>query len=74
MGYMVLAGVMSFIGMMVSGRLKAKFAHYSKMPTSSGLSGAEVAREMLRNYGIGDVKIVEGKGMLSDHYNPASKV
>lgn len=71
--YMVLAGVMSFIGMIVSGRLKSKFAHYSKVPTSSGLSGAEVAREMLRSYGIGDVRIVEGKGMLSDHYNPANK-
>lgn len=74
MGYMILAGIMSFIGMAVSGRLKAKFAHYSKIPTSSGLSGAEVAHEMLISYGIHDVKITQGKGMLSDHYNPASKV
>ena len=73
MGYMIVAGLMSFIGMMVSGRLKSKFAQYSKMPTSSGMSGYEVANAMLSSYGIKDVKVVEGKGMLSDHYNPASK-
>lgn len=73
MGYMIIAGLMSFIGMMVSGRLKSKFAHYSKIPNSSGMSGYDVANAMLSGYGITDVKVVEGQGMLSDHYNPMNK-
>ena len=43
------------------------------MPLQSGLSGAEVAQQMLSHYGISDVKIVEGRGFLSDHYNPVTK-
>jgi len=70
---MVIVGFFTIIGMLVSGRLKSKFKKYSKIPLQSGKSGAEVARDMLSHYGIHDVKIVEGRGFLSDHYNPASK-
>ncbi len=73
MGYLVIVGLTTVAGMLVSGRLKSKFAHYSKMPISSGKSGAEIARDMLSHYGISDVKIVEGQGFLTDHYNPLSK-
>ncbi|NND06946.1 MAG: zinc metallopeptidase [Saprospiraceae bacterium] len=73
MGYMLVAGLMSLIGMFVSGRLKSKFAHYSQVPTRRGLSGREVAESMLSSYGIQDVKVVESQGFLSDHYNPMNK-
>ncbi|NND32298.1 MAG: zinc metallopeptidase [Saprospiraceae bacterium] len=73
MGYMLVAGVMSLIGMFVSGRLKAKFAHYSQIPTRGGMSGREVAETMLLNYGINDVKVIPSQGFLSDHYNPINK-
>lgn len=72
-GYMVVAGILSFVGMFVSQRLKAKFNKYGRISLRSGLSGQEVAARMLQHYGISDVKIVEGKGFLSDHYNPMSK-
>ncbi len=72
-GYMLVAGLMSLIGMFVSGRLKSKFAHYSQIPTRKGLSGREVAESMLAGYGITDVKVVESRGFLSDHYNPMNK-
>ena len=73
MGYMIIVGIFTFIGMLVSGRLKSKFKKYSQIGISSGQSGAEVAKSMLSHYGISDVKIVEGRGFLSDHYNPAKK-
>ncbi|NRA48874.1 MAG: zinc metallopeptidase [Phaeodactylibacter sp.] len=73
MGYMMVAGIMSLIGMFVSQRLKSKFKHYGQIPLGSGLSGYQIAQQMLRHYGIGDVKIVEGQGFLTDHYNPATK-
>jgi len=72
-GYMALAGVLSLIGLVISQTLKAKFSRYSSMPTSSGLSGSEVAREMLRHYGLQQVQVVETHGILSDHYNPLTK-
>lgn len=61
------------IGMAVQYRLKRKFEQYSKMPTSSGLSGKEVAEKMLRDNGIYDVQVTSVPGTLTDHYNPANK-
>ena len=73
LGYFVIAGIMSVVGFVVSNRLKGKFRHYSRVGLRSNKSGAEIARDMLNYYNIGDVKIVEGRGTLSDHYNPLSK-
>jgi hypothetical protein len=73
MGYFVIVGIFSLIGMVVSNRLKSKFARYSNVPLANGRSGAEVAQTMLNHYGIHDVKIAQGQGMLTDHYNPATK-
>jgi Zn-dependent membrane protease YugP len=72
-GYWVIMGVFTVIGMIVSNRLKSKFAHYSRIGTRNGKSGKEVAEDMLRHYGIHDVQVVMGQGFLSDHYNPANK-
>ncbi len=72
-GYMALAGVLSLIGLVISQTLKAKFNRYSAVPTSSGMSGSEVAREMLRHYGLHQVQVIETHGILSDHYNPLTR-
>lgn len=72
-GYFIVGGILSLIGMYVSRRLKSKFNRYSQVRLSSGMSGREVAEAMLRHYNINNVKIVEGRGFLTDHYNPASK-
>lgn len=61
------------ISMLVSYRLRSKFAEYSKIPLSSGLSGKEVAERMLRDNGIYDVKVTLSEGFLSDHYNPMDR-
>jgi len=72
-GYILLTVLVSIVGFVVQGRLKSKFSKYSRLAISSRMSGAEIAREMLHYYGIRDVNVVEGRGMLTDHYNPASK-
>ena len=56
-----------------SWRTKANFKTYSKVPVSSGMSGAEAARRLLDGAGINDVQITRSRGMLSDHYNPVNK-
>lgn len=73
MGYMIIAGIFTLIGWLVSSRLKSKFHEYSKVPISQGMSGKEVAETMLRYYGINDVEVLPAQGFLSDHYNPANK-
>ncbi len=61
------------VSWLVSYRLKSKFKEYSEVPTSSGLSGAQIAEKMLKDHGIFDVKITSVDGFLSDHYNPVNK-
>ncbi len=72
-GYIAITVIFSVIGMIISWRLRGKFSHYSRVPLRSGMSGAEIAETMLRHYNIRDVKIVEGQGFLTDHYNPLTK-
>ena len=69
----VITIVFAIIGMVVQGRLKSKFTKYSQVGLQSGLSGREVAEQMLRHYGIHNVQVVQGQGFLTDHYNPSNK-
>lgn len=45
-----------------------------KKEASNGLSGFEIARNILDKNGLNDIMIVETKGYLSDHYDPSRKV
>ena len=72
-GYYLIIGLATLGGWIISSRLKAKFKKYSQVPIRSGKTGAEIARDMLSHYGVHDVQIVEGRGFLTDHYNPLKK-
>jgi uncharacterized protein len=54
--------------------VKLRFARYEKVPLRSGMSGAEVAYELLRRQGIQGVRIEPHEGFLSDHYDPTNRV
>lgn len=58
---------------MVQNMLQRRFEKYSKVPLTNGMTGAEVARKMMNDNGIYDVKVECIPGMLTDHYNPATK-
>ena len=73
MTYYILIGGIALISWIVSSRLKSKFNYYSKVHLRNGLSGAEIAQQMLSDHGIYDVKVVSTPGMLTDHYNPKNK-
>lgn len=73
MGYYILIGGIALVSWLVSSRLKSKFKHYSKVHLQNGMSGAEIAEQMLRDHGIQDVQVVSTAGMLTDHYNPRNK-
>lgn len=72
MNWILFIGIM-VLGLIVQGVLQSKFSKYSKVPLPNGMSGAEVAMKMLNDNGIYDVKVVPAQGMLTDHYNPATK-
>jgi Zn-dependent membrane protease YugP len=55
-------------------KVKSTFGRYSQVPAQSGMSGAEAARELIRQRGIEGVRIEETPGALSDHYDPFNKV
>lgn len=73
-GAIFISMIFAFIGKLVGGKLQKKFDQYSRIPTSSGLSGKEVADRMLSHYNIHDVQVLQGQGRLTDHYNPKSKI
>jgi len=73
MGYMMVTLVMAAIGGLVGKVLQRKINKYLQVPMRSGQNGAEIAKQMLDHYGLYDVRIVEGQGMLTDHYNPQTK-
>ncbi|SIT66371.1 zinc metallopeptidase [Edaphobacillus lindanitolerans] len=54
-------------------KVKNAYRKYSRVRSTSGMSGAEVARLILDKNGLHNVKVVETPGTLSDHYNPITK-
>ncbi|KKI54370.1 putative metal-dependent peptidase [Staphylococcus equorum subsp. equorum] len=55
-------------------KVKSNYEKYSQVRSTSGKTGQEVAIEILHANGIYDVDVVEGKGFLTDHYDPKKKV
>ena len=53
--------------------LDSRFEKYSEVPSPHGLTGADVARLMLAQNGIDDVKVQSVAGRLTDHYNPQDR-
>jgi len=73
MGLILVIGITSLLGGYVMRQLKSRMTQYAQMPLTSGLTGAQVAKEMLADYGLNDVRVVEGKGFLTDHYDPRNQ-
>jgi len=72
--YLIYIALLMIIPLWAQSKVKSTYKKYSKKPTSSGMSGAEVARKVLNDNGLFDVSIEETKGVLTDHYDPRKKV
>ena len=64
---MIIVMVLSYI---IQLTLNSKFDKYSRIPGPHGLTGADVARLMLRQNCINDVTVQSVAGKLTDHFNP----
>lgn len=73
MGAYVIGGLVMLVSWLVGQQLRSRFAKYSKTPLSNGMSGREIAEQMLHDNGIFNVKVISVPGQLTDHYNPANR-
>lgn len=58
---------------LVGRQLRSRFEKYSRTPLSNGMSGREIAEQMLRDHGIANVKVISVPGQLTDHYDPLKR-
>src|SRR5437762_4675227 len=61
------------LGIYAQIRLSSTYNKYVKIGTSSGLTGAQAAREILDRAGLHDVPVEEIGGHLTDHYDPTKR-
>lgn len=62
------------LGLWAQFKVQSAFRHYSKLRTASGITGAQMARMILDRNGLYSVAVERVGGMLTDHYDPSSKV
>lgn len=73
MFYLIYFAIIVLIPLWAQMRVKNTFAKYSRVASSTHRRGAEVAREILNANGLYNVGVEEGRGFLSDHYDPRTK-
>ena len=71
--YLLFAAPALIIMLYAQYRVSSTYKKYSKIPNMQKKTGADIALLLLRANGLGDVKVEETKGMLTDHYDPRHK-
>ncbi len=70
---LLLIGLPLLLGLYAQMRVSSAFGKYKKVAASSGVTGAQAAREILNAAKIHDVEVREINDMLGDHYDPVRK-
>lgn len=55
-------------------KIKSTFNKYSKIENGYGYTGAQVARMILDKNGLNNIRVESVGGILTDHYDPRTKV
>ncbi len=69
MTLLIILGTLA-LGLLAQAYVKSMFSRYSRVPGSSGYTGAQAATEILRRNGVSGVTLHEHDGFLGDHYDP----
>ena len=72
--YMIIMAPVLIFSLVAQYMVKRRYTTYSEHALSSGRTGADIARQILRANGVDDVEVEETEGWLSDHYSPIEKV
>lgn len=54
-------------------KINSTYSKFSKISSSKGLTGKDIARKLLNSNGLSQIEIYETSGFLTDHYNPMKK-
>jgi hypothetical protein len=71
--YFIFVGPALILSVVAQIWVKRAFHQYSNVATHNGLSGAEAARQIVGNAGLG-VQVERVSGFMSDHYDPRTRV
>ncbi len=69
-GYLIWMLPLIVLSALASGAVQSNYRKYSKVFSKRGLTGADVAEQILRSNGIHNVRVKQIAGNLSDHYHP----
>jgi len=69
--YILLLPAMAF-ALWAQWRVQSTFARYSQVRAWNGLTGRDMARQIMQRNGVTDVTVEPVEGTLSDHYDPRS--
>lgn len=70
----ILVIIMAILCMVASHRVNSVYRKYNRVRSMSGMTGAQVAMEILRHNGVSDVTVQHVPGDLTDHYDPRTRV
>lgn len=73
-GYILIMVVGLVLGLSTQAWIRSAYRRWSQVPIVTGMSGAEVARRMLDENGLQNVRIEQIGGSLSDNYDPRERV
>src|SRR5207247_449717 len=71
--WLLYIGVPLIIGIWAQIRVTSAFRKWGEVRTSSNITGAECAREILQAARIQDVDVVDTNDFLAEHYDPTNK-
>ena len=61
-------------GLWAQMKVKSTFERYSQIRSNSGMTGQQLAQQLLTSNGLSQIRIVHVGGNLSDHYDPRKKL
>lgn len=71
--YVMLVGPALLLAAWAQYKVSSTFRRYSQVAAANGMSGAQVAADLLARNGLHDVAVEPVGGSLSDHYDPRSR-
>ena len=73
-GYLFIIVFTMILGFAAQGYINHSYKKYSRVRNATGLTGAQIARLMLNENGLANVRVERVSGTLSDHYDPKTRV
>ncbi|MFX3622803.1 MAG: zinc metallopeptidase [Ectobacillus sp.] len=71
--YLIYFLIILIVPLVAQAKVRSAYSKYSQVYSTSGMTGAQVARRILDANGLYDVAVEETPGYLSDHYDPRTK-